>query len=69
MLKGHVGVYGEINIATLRRVSESATSALKARIEDQAPEQHGPSDNCSMATCTFTFEDCRIGAAGPTKSS
>ncbi len=56
MLTEHVGAYGRSNIATLRRVSESVTSALRALIEDQASEQHGPSDNCSMARCAFTFE-------------
>ena len=61
-------MHGENTIAIICRVSESATSALKALIEGHASEQHEDFDKCSVATwqrAHLKFENCRIGAADP----
>ena len=65
MLKGHVGVHGENTVATICRVSESATSALKALIEGHASEQHEDSDKCSVATWQRAHLNLRIAALEP----
>ena len=53
----------EIDVFTLRRVSESATSALKAVVEDQTPDQRERSDKHLKAYYALAFEDYHREAA------
>ena len=58
-------MHGENTIASICRVSKSATSALESLIEDHASEQHGDSDNCSVATWQRAHLNLRIAALEP----
>ena len=66
-LKKHVREFRETGIFTFRRLSESATLALKAVIEDQTPDQHERSDKYFKAYYALASEDCHRGAADPPK--
>ena len=64
-LKRLLRVSREIDVFALRRVSESATSALKAVVEDQTPDQRERSDKYLKAYYALAFEDCHREAADP----